>query len=62
VSVFGNSVSMLIVILDLSDHSNRYQATVAMIYNMVVASLTRVRAIVKAITRPVTRVSVMGGN
>jgi hypothetical protein len=34
VSVFSNSASMLIVILDLSDHSNRYWATVAMIHNI----------------------------
>jgi hypothetical protein len=32
-SVFSNSVSMLIVMLDLSGHSNGYQATVAVIHN-----------------------------
>jgi hypothetical protein len=32
-SVFGNSVSMLIITLGLSDHSNGYWATVAMIHN-----------------------------
>jgi hypothetical protein len=32
-SVFGNSVSMLITTLGLSGYNNRYQATVAVIYN-----------------------------
>jgi hypothetical protein len=32
-SVFSNSVSMLIMTLGLSGHSNEYQATVAMIHN-----------------------------
>jgi hypothetical protein len=32
-SVFGNSASMLIVMLDLSSYSNGYQATVAVTYN-----------------------------
>jgi hypothetical protein len=32
-SVFGNSVGMLIAMLGLSGHSNRYRATVAMICN-----------------------------
>jgi hypothetical protein len=33
-SVFNNSVSMLIMTLGLSSHSNGYQATVAMIRNI----------------------------
>jgi hypothetical protein len=33
VSVFGNSVSMLIATLDLLGYNNRYRATVAVIYN-----------------------------
>ena len=33
VSVFGNSVSMLIAMLGLSGHSNGYRATVAMARN-----------------------------
>jgi hypothetical protein len=33
-SIFGNSVSMLIAILGLSGHNNRYQATVAVICNI----------------------------
>jgi hypothetical protein len=33
VSVFSNSVSMLIVTLGLSGYSNRYRTTVAVIYN-----------------------------
>jgi hypothetical protein len=38
-SVFGNSVSMLIVILGLSDHSNGYQATVAVIRNSMLITI-----------------------
>jgi hypothetical protein len=34
VSIFGNSVSMLIATLGLSDYSNGYQATIAMTRNI----------------------------
>jgi hypothetical protein len=35
VSVFSNSASILITTLDLLGHSNRYQATIAVICNSV---------------------------
>jgi len=35
VSIFSNSVSILIVILGLSSYNNRYWATIAMAYNRV---------------------------
>ena len=34
VSVFGNLVSMLIVMLSLLGHSNRYRATIAIAHNI----------------------------
>jgi len=40
VSVFGNSVSMLIAMLGLSGHSNGYQATVAVIRNTISLYIT----------------------